>query len=237
MKASNLWRLPSPTGWKSRTLTPTPVNCSAPSCNPSTPTANPSGNPSMPSPTAHPDRHPSWCGGPAQSGSESWCRYPACSTTTTPQPNCRPVRMHPRRDAAATHRRRPRLESRRSGAVHPAPHRRRRPAPRHHRTRPLPLRPASRSDHHPRRNLPLPHLHRPRRPLRPRPPRTRTPTVPTSGTNQDPFCRRHHRGKTFAWLACIRDDHGVDWTMPDAEHYRCTDEPLPTGMAAVRSRA
>ena len=54
----------------------------------------------------------------------------------------------------------------------------------------------------------------------------------TSGTNIDPFCRRHHRGKTFAWLACIRDDHGVDWTMPDAEHYRCTDEPLPTGMAA-----
>jgi hypothetical protein len=42
----------------------------------------------------------------------------------------------------------------------------------------------------------------------------------------------NHRGKTFAWLACIRDDHGVDWTMPDAEHYRCTDEPLPTGQAA-----
>ena len=58
------------------------------------------------------------------------------------------------------------------------------------------------------------------------------PRGATSGTNQDPFCRRHHRGKTFAWLACIRDDHGVDWTMPDAEHYRCTDEPLPTGIAA-----
>jgi hypothetical protein len=29
----------------------------------------------------------------------------------------------------------------------------------------------------------------------------------------DPFCRPKHRGKTFAWLACIRDDHGVDWTM------------------------
>ena len=102
------------------------------------------------------------------------------------------------------------------------------------------------------------------------------PHGPTSATNQDPFCRRHHRGNTlctmtgcrprptartragarqarapprrnegadsgrqtpprqltFAWLACIRDDHGVDWTMPDAEHYRCTDEPLPTGMAA-----
>ena len=58
------------------------------------------------------------------------------------------------------------------------------------------------------------------------------PRGATSGTNQDPFCRRHHRGKTFAWLACIRDDHGVDWTMPDAEHYRCVDEPLPTGIAA-----
>jgi hypothetical protein len=34
------------------------------------------------------------------------------------------------------------------------------------------------------------------------------------------------------WLAALRDDYGVDWTMPDAEHYRCTDEPLPTGMAA-----
>ena len=58
------------------------------------------------------------------------------------------------------------------------------------------------------------------------------PKGATSGRNMDPFCRRHHRGKTFAWLACIRDDHGVDWTMPDAEHYRCIDEPLPTGMAA-----
>jgi Domain of unknown function (DUF222) len=57
------------------------------------------------------------------------------------------------------------------------------------------------------------------------------PRGPTSGTNEDPFCRRHHRGKTFAWLA-VRDDYGVDWTLPDAEHYRCLDEPLPTGMAA-----
>jgi hypothetical protein len=54
----------------------------------------------------------------------------------------------------------------------------------------------------------------------------------TSATNMDPFCRRHHRGKTFAWLACIRDDYGVDWTMPDAERYRCVDQPLPTGWAA-----
>jgi hypothetical protein len=58
------------------------------------------------------------------------------------------------------------------------------------------------------------------------------PRGATSGTNIDPFCRRHHRGKTFAWLACIRDDYGIDWTMPDAEHYRCVDQPLPTGWAA-----
>jgi Domain of unknown function (DUF222) len=58
------------------------------------------------------------------------------------------------------------------------------------------------------------------------------PRGPTSGSNMDPFCRRHHRGKTFAWHACIRDDLGVDWTMPDAQTYRCLDEPLPTGRAA-----
>jgi len=58
------------------------------------------------------------------------------------------------------------------------------------------------------------------------------PEGETAGRNLDPFCRRHHRGKTFAWLACIRDDYGVDWTMPDAEHYRCLDDPLPTGRAA-----
>jgi hypothetical protein len=54
----------------------------------------------------------------------------------------------------------------------------------------------------------------------------------TSATNMDPFCRRYHRGKTFAWLACVRDDYGVDWTMPDAEHYRCVDDPLPTAGSA-----
>ena len=58
------------------------------------------------------------------------------------------------------------------------------------------------------------------------------PDGETSGRNLDPFCRRHHRGKTFAWHTAHRDDHGVDWTMPDAEHYRCIDEPLPTGRAA-----
>ena len=58
------------------------------------------------------------------------------------------------------------------------------------------------------------------------------PKGATSARNMDPFCRRHHRGKTFAWLAALRDDYGVDWTMPDAEHYRCVDEPLPTGLAA-----
>ncbi|HEX2400881.1 MAG TPA: DUF222 domain-containing protein, partial [Mycobacterium sp.] len=51
------------------------------------------------------------------------------------------------------------------------------------------------------------------------------PQGETSGRNLDPFCRRHHRGKTFAWHAAHRDHSGVDWTMPDAEHYRCIDEP------------
>jgi hypothetical protein len=59
------------------------------------------------------------------------------------------------------------------------------------------------------------------------------PDGETSGRNLDPFCRRHHRGKTFAWHAAHRDDHGVDWTMPDAEHYRCIDEPLPTGRVGI----
>jgi hypothetical protein len=54
----------------------------------------------------------------------------------------------------------------------------------------------------------------------------------TSAGNLDPLCRRHHRGKTFAWLASVRDDDAVAWTMPDAERYRCVDEPLPTGIAA-----
>ena len=58
------------------------------------------------------------------------------------------------------------------------------------------------------------------------------PTGETSGRNLDPFCRRHHRGKTSAWHAAHRDHNGVDWTMPDAERYRCIDEPLPTGRAA-----
>ena len=54
----------------------------------------------------------------------------------------------------------------------------------------------------------------------------------TSAENLDPLCRRHHRGKTFAWLASVRDHDVVDWTMPDADRYRCVDEPLPTGVAA-----
>jgi hypothetical protein len=54
----------------------------------------------------------------------------------------------------------------------------------------------------------------------------------TSAQNLDPLCRRHHRGKTFAWLASVREDEAVEWTMPDAERYRCVDEPLPAGLAA-----
>jgi hypothetical protein len=56
------------------------------------------------------------------------------------------------------------------------------------------------------------------------------PRGATSATNMDPLCRRHHRGKTFAWIATDHD--GVDWTLPNAERYRCVDEPLPTGRAA-----
>ena len=55
------------------------------------------------------------------------------------------------------------------------------------------------------------------------------PRGPTAGHNLDPGCRRHHRGKTFAWLATVRDDHAVDWTLPDATHYQCTDDPFLTG--------
>jgi hypothetical protein len=58
------------------------------------------------------------------------------------------------------------------------------------------------------------------------------PNGRTSAQNLDPLCRRHHRGKTFAWLASVRDDDTVDWTMPDAHRYHCVDEPLPTGVAA-----
>jgi hypothetical protein len=56
------------------------------------------------------------------------------------------------------------------------------------------------------------------------------PHGPTSAANLDPLCRRHHRGKTFAWQASLRDHDGVDWTMPDAHHYRCKDEPFQTGL-------
>jgi hypothetical protein len=56
------------------------------------------------------------------------------------------------------------------------------------------------------------------------------PKGATKAANLDPLCRRHHRGKTFAWLANRRDHDAVDWTMPDAHHYRCVDEPLPTGL-------
>ena len=59
-------------------------------------------------------------------------------------------------------------------AVYSAAHRQRRPAPRRHRTRPPPLHPARRSHQHPGRQLPIPHLHRARRPVRPGSPPTKT---------------------------------------------------------------
>ena len=53
------------------------------------------------------------------------------------------------------------------------------------------------------------------------------PHGPTEAGNLDPLCRRHHRGKTFAGLAAHRDHATVTWTLPTADTYRCTDEPLP----------
>ena len=55
----------------------------------------------------------------------------------------------------------------------------------------------------------------------------------TSGANLDPLCRRHHRAKTFAWLASIRDGDTVEWTLPDDQRYRCTDEPMSVGSRLV----
>ena len=63
----------------------------------------------------------------------------------------------------------------------------------------------------------------------------RWPEGRTAAKNLDPLCRRHHRGKTFAWLASVREDEAVDWIMPDAERYRCMDEPLPTGVLPERA--
>ena len=51
----------------------------------------------------------------------------------------------------------------------------------------------------------------------------------TSAANTDPLCRRHHRAKTFAWLASIRDGDTIEWTMPGDHRYRCIDEPMPVG--------
>ena len=57
------------------------------------------------------------------------------------------------------------------------------------------------------------------------------PRGPTAGRNLDPGCRRHHLGKTFAWLASVRDQDAVDWTLPDATHYTYVDDPLLTGAS------
>ena len=46
-------------------------------------------NRSMPSRTAHPVRQRRWCGGPGSCGSVWWCRCPVCSVTATPRPSSR----------------------------------------------------------------------------------------------------------------------------------------------------
>jgi hypothetical protein len=59
------------------------------------------------------------------------------------------------------------------------------------------------------------------------------PQGATSAANLDPLCRRHHRAKTFAWLASIRDGDTVEWTFPNDQRYRCTDEPVAVGGRLV----
>lgn len=55
----------------------------------------------------------------------------------------------------------------------------------------------------------------------------------TSAANLDPLSRQHHRAKPFAWLASIRDDDTVEWTFPNDQRYRCTDEPMSVGGRLV----
>ena len=55
------------------------------------------------------------------------------------------------------------------------------------------------------------------------------PQGETSAANLDPLCRRHHRAKTFARLASIRDGDTVEWTFPYDQRYRCIDEPMSVG--------
>ncbi len=132
----------------------------------------------------------------------------------------RPIRIHPRRRTQAADRRRPRPRQPRPDAVHPTAHRQCRPTPRHHRTRPPPLSPASASDQDTSRNLPT-------SPPAPCPPTAATlittnhgPTARHPATNMDPLCRRHHRAKTFAWHAYPprrrrrRLDHARRRTLP-----------------------
>ncbi len=65
------------------------------------------------------------------------------------------------------------------------------------------------------------------------------PHGPTAGWNTDPFCRRHHRGKTFAWQAALRDHVGVDWThghrRPLSMHRPATTHRTYLNLAALCS--
>jgi hypothetical protein len=62
------------------------------------------------------------------------------------------------------------------------------------------------------------------------------PRGPTAGWNTDPFCRRHHRGKTFAWLAALRDHDGLDWTMHTAEPTDASTNHYPQDLDRHDSR-
>lgn len=57
------------------------------------------------------------------------------------------------------------------------------------------------------------------------------PRGPTSGANMNPGCRRHHGGKPSPGRPPSETTTTGRLDMPDAEHYRCIDEPLPTGRA------
>ena len=220
-----------PAGWRSRTSTPTPGNCSAPTANPSTPPANPPASrcrrtvraavpAGVPAAAANrPDRR-------------SWCPLSSLlGLSRHPRRTRRPVRHDARRPDPGPDRRHPRRQPRRpdprdqilftrlltddggrlldTTELGRFPSRRLAEAIRLragtccHPTCTVPAALCDIDHHHPH------------------------PDGPTAGHNCDPACRRHHRGITFAWQAAVRDHDGVDWTMPDAERYRCTDEPLP----------
>ena len=167
-------------GWRSRTSTPTPGSCWAPICNASTRTARPIGEPVDPicTPTGKPSLRPRVIKRPRTI--RIGVVVPLASlldASETPGELADRSGFIPGEilkdqisDALGSNDGGP-------GVVHPAAHRQRRPTPRRHRTRPPPLSQARRSHQHPGRQLPIPHLHRARRPVRPGSPPTSARTA------------------------------------------------------------